>query len=81
MELLKRSDKILLFIDRNNLEEDLQRLDQYSMAEIYYVTNHLKDKTIEFIGWDEALVPKYNPNNKWSLTTNEDIVIRKVLKY
>lgn len=80
LELLKRSDKILLFIDRNNLEEDLQRLDQYSMVEIYYVTNHLKDKTIEFIGWDEALVPKYNPNNKWSLTTNEDIVIRKVLK-
>lgn len=80
LELLKRSDRVLLFIDRNNLEEDLQRLDKYSLAEIYYATKYLKDKTIEFVGWDEALVPKYNPNNKWSLTTNEDIVIRKVLK-
>ena len=50
------------------------------MAEIYFVKRYLKDKIIEFIGWDEALVPKYNQNNKWSLTTNEDIVIRKVLK-
>lgn len=80
LELLRRSDKILLFIDRNNLEEDLKRLDPYSMAEIYFVKRYLKDKIIEFIGWDEALVPKYNQNNKWSLTTNEDIVIRKVLK-
>ncbi len=70
----------MLFIDKNNLSEDLSRLDPYSMAEIYYVNNYLKDKIIEFVGWDEALVPKYNQNAKWSLTTNEDIKIRKVLK-
>lgn len=80
LELLRRADRVLLFIDKNNLEEDLKRLDPYSMAEIYFITKYLKDKTIEFIGWDEALVPKYNQNNKWSLTTNEDITIRKVLK-
>lgn len=80
LELLKRTDRILLFIDKNNLSEDLSRLDPYSMAEIYYVNNYLKNKTIEFVGWDEALVPKYNQNAKWSLTTNEDIKIRKVLK-
>ena len=80
LELLRRTDRILLFIDRNNLSDDLNRLDPYSLSEIYYVDKYLKDKTIELIGWDEALVPKYNQNNKWSLTTNEDIVIRKILK-
>ena len=80
LELLRKTDRILLFIDRNNLSDDLSRLDPYSLAEIYYVNKYLKDKTIELIGWDEALVPKYNQNCKWSLTTNEDITIRKVLK-
>ena len=80
LELLRRTDRILLFIDRNNLSDDLNRLDPYSLSEIYYVDKYLKDKTIELIGWDEALVPKYNQNNKWSLTTNEDLVIRKILK-
>ena len=80
LELLKRTDRVLLFIDRNNLSEDLGRLDPYSLAEIHYVNNYLKDKAIELVGWDEALVPKYNQNNRWSLTTNEDITVRKVLK-
>lgn len=80
LELLQRADRILLFIDRNNLTEDLSKLDPYSLSEIYYVNRYLKNKDIELIGWDEALVPKYNQNSKWSLTTNEDITIRKVLK-
>lgn len=80
LELLQRADRILLFIDTNNLTEDLSRLDSYSLSEIYYVNRYLKDKDIELVGWDEALVPKYNQNNKWSLTTNEDIMVRKVLK-
>ena len=80
LELLNRASKVLLFIDRNNLSEDLSNLDPYSLAEIYYLNKYLNDKTIELVGWDEALVPKYNQNNKWSLTTKEDIIIRKVLK-
>lgn len=80
LELLRKTDRILLFIDRNNLSEDLSRLDPYSLAEIYYVDKYLKGKTIELVGWDEALVPKYNQKCKWSLTTKEDITIRKVLK-
>lgn len=80
LELLRRTDRILLFIDRNNLKEDLNRLEYYSLAEIYYVNNYLKDKTIEIVGWDEALVPKYNQDSKWALTTTEDITIRKLLK-
>lgn len=80
LELLRRTDRILLFVDRNNLKEDLNRLDYYSLSEIYYVNNYLKDKTIEIVGWDEALVPKYNQDSKWALTTTEDITIRKLLK-
>ena len=62
------------------MNEDLVRLDKFSMAEIYYIDNYLKDRDIELIGWDEALVPKYNQRTKWSLTTKEDITIRKILK-
>ena len=80
LELLRRTDRILLFVDRNNLKEDLNRLDYYSLSELYYVNNYLKDKTIEIVGWDEALVPKYNQDCKWALTTTEDIAIRKLLK-
>ena len=80
LELLSRADKILLFIDKNNFEDELSKLDDYSTSEIYYARNYLKDKNIEIIGWDEALVPKYDPNSKWALTTNEDIEIRKLIK-
>ena len=80
LELLSRADRILLFIDKNNFEDELSKLDDYSTSEIYYARNYLKDKNIEIIGWDEALVPKYDPNSKWALTTNEDIEIRKLIK-
>lgn len=80
IELLSRTDKILLFIDKNNLTEELSKLDDFSTTEIYYINEYLKNKTIEIIGWDEALVPKYNQNSKWSLTTNEDIEVRKLIK-
>ena len=32
LELLQRADRILLFIDTNNLTEDLSRLDPYSLS-------------------------------------------------
>lgn len=80
LELLSRADRIFLFIDKNNFEDELSKLDDYSTSEIYYVRNYLKDKNLEVIGWNEALVPKYNPNSKWALTTNEDIEIRKLVK-
>lgn len=80
IELLSRTDKILLFIDKNNLTEELSKLDDFSTTEIYYINEYLKNKTIEIIGWDETLVPKYNQNSKWSLTTNEDIEVRKLIK-
>ncbi len=79
LELLRHSDEILLFIDKNNLKEDLNKLDQFSLAEIYFAKTYL-NKKIKIIGWDEALVPKYNQNSKWSLTTKEDIEVRKMLK-
>lgn len=80
LELLRRVDDVLLFIDRNNLAEDFNRLDPYSLAEIYFINKYLPKKQIKIVGWDEANVPKYNQNNRWSLTTNEDISVRKVLK-
>lgn len=80
LELLKRSDKVLLFINRNNLNDDLLRLDPYSLAEIYFLNQCLPNKKIEIVGWDEALVPKYNQNQKWALTTKEDLEVRKLVK-
>ena len=80
LELLKRVDKIYLFIDKNNFNEEMQKLDKYTLAEIYFINKYLKNKKIEVIGWDEALVPKYNPNKKWSLTTKEDLEVRNIIK-
>lgn len=80
LELLSRADRIFLFIDKNNFEKEVSKLDVYSTSEIYYARNYLNEKNFEIIGWDEALVPKYNPNSKWALTTNEDIEIRKLIK-
>ena len=79
IELMRHSDEILLFIDRNNFIEDIKKLDQFSLAELYFAKKYL-NKDIKVIGWDEALVPKYNQDNKWALTTKEDVEIRKTLK-
>ncbi len=79
IELMRHSDEILLFIDRNNFMDDFKRLDQFSLAELYFAKKYLQ-KEIKVIGWDEALVPKYNQDNKWALTTKEDVEIRKTLK-
>lgn len=80
LELLKRADKVLLFLDRYNMKDDILKLDEYSLLELYYLQNYLPYKKIELVGWDEALVPKYDPNSKWALTTKEDIQVRKMVK-
>lgn len=78
LELLKRSDKILLFIDRYSANEEIDGLDEFSKTELSY--SRKNGKQVEIIGGDEALVPKYNPNKKWSLTSKEDLQIRKLIK-
>ena len=78
LELLRRADKILLFADQYNLHEDLESFDKFSVAELLYLKNN--NRTFKIIGWDEASVPKYNPNKKWSLSTKEDIKVRKLIK-
>ena len=61
-----------------NLHEDLESFDKFSVAELLYLKNN--NRTFKIIGWDEASVPKYNPNKKWSLSTKEDIKVRKLIK-
>lgn len=58
--------------DKYILKEFQSKYSKIEIEKEIEVINHLRKFDIK--------VPKYNKNNKWSLTTNEDIVIRKVLK-
>ena len=79
LELLSRVDEVYLFMDRFNQTEELEKLDEFSLAELYYLEKYCK-KPFSIIGWDQAKVPKYDKGKKWSLTTKEDIRTRKLVK-
>ena len=78
LELIKKTDEVLLFIDRYNLDDELQNLDEYTKIELQFLKEI--NKPFSIIGWDEALVPKYNQDKKWALTTTEDLNVRKLIK-
>lgn len=80
LELLRRTDEATLFIDRFNKVDELNGLDDFSKAELYYLKMYLPNKPFKIIGWDEIGVPKYDKNKKWALTTKEDLEIRRLIK-
>lgn len=80
LELLRRADRVMLFIDRFNENEEVDNLDLFSKAELYYLKKYLPDKQFSIVGWDQANVPKYDKGTKWSLTTKEDIETRRLIK-
>ena len=80
LELLSRTTESILFIDRFNKSEELLSLDKFSLAELYYLFKYQPDKSFKIMGWDEIGVPKYDKGKRWSLTTKEDIKVRKLVK-
>lgn len=71
LNILRRSDNILLFLNKNKLEDELQNLDEFSLCEIYYIIKYMPNKSFNIVGWDEALVPKYSNKKEWALTSIE----------
>lgn len=71
LNLLNRADSIFFFANRKNIRDELNRLDIFSLCEIYYMLKYKNEKNIFLIGWDEAQVPKYMNQRQWALTSTE----------
>ena len=71
LELLRRSDIVYLFIDKENINKEINDLDEYSLMELYYLLKYDTNKKIIVVGWDEAEVPKYVMRKNWALTKKE----------
>ena len=80
LNLLDRVNQVFLFIDRFNEKEEIKNLDKFSLAELYYLKEYCPNKMFTIIGWDQANVPKYDKGKKWSLTSKEDIKVRRLVK-
>ena len=71
LTLLAKSDMYWLCIDSTNLETELNRLDQNTLAELYMLNTFYMDKNVRIVDWGEIKVPKYNKTKKWALTNKE----------
>lgn len=71
LTLLSKSDEYWLCIDTNNLEVEINRLDQNTLAELYMLSTIFVDKPIKIIDWADLNVPKYNKNKIWAITRKE----------
>lgn len=58
-------------IDSSNLEAELNKLDQNTLAELYMINTFYTDKPVKIVDWGEIKVPKYDKSKKWALTNKE----------
>ena len=71
LTLLAKSDMYWLCIDSSNLEAELNKLDQNTLAELYMLNTFYTDKPVKIVDWGEIKVPKYDKSRKWALTNKE----------
>lgn len=71
LTLLANSDEYWLCIDSTNMKEELERLDQFTLAELYVLDTLFPEKKFKVMDWGKIGVPKYNKNATWALTTKE----------
>lgn len=71
LTLLAKSDIYWLCIDSTNMENEIRRLDQNTLAELYMLNTVYKDKVVKIIDWGDIRVPKYDKNQRWALTRKE----------
>lgn len=71
LTLLSKSDEYWLCIDTTNLEDELNRLDQNTLSELYMLNTCYTDKKVKIVDWGELKVPKYDKSKKWALTSKE----------
>lgn len=71
LTLLAKSDTYWLCIDATNLEAELNRLDQNTLAELYMLNTFYTDKPVKIVDWGDIKVPKYDKTSMWALTSKE----------
>jgi hypothetical protein len=71
LTLLSKSDMYWLCIDSTNLEAELNKLDQSTLAELYMLNTVYTNKTVKIVDWGDIKVPKYDKSKMWALTTKE----------
>lgn len=71
LTLLAKSDIYWLCIDSTNLESELNRLDQNTLAELYMLNTFYTDKAVKIVDWGDIKVPKYDKSKMWALTSKE----------
>lgn len=71
LTLLAKSGMYWLCIDSTNLEAELKRLDQYTLAELYMLNTVYTDKPVKIVDWGDIKVPKYDKTKMWALTSKE----------
>ena len=71
LTLLAKSDTYWLCIDSTNLETELNKLDQNTLAELYMLNNVYVDKAVKIVDWGDIKVPKYDKSKMWALTSKE----------
>lgn len=71
LTLLAKADIYWLCIDSTNLEVELNRLDQNTLAELYMLNTVYTDKEVKIVDWGDIKVPKYDKSKKWALTDKE----------
>ncbi len=75
LTLLSKSDLYWLCIDTTNLEEELNRLDQNKLAELYMLNTVYINTPVKIVDWSEIKGPKYDKTTMWALTKKEQVEI------
>lgn len=60
-----------LCIDSTNLEAELNKLDQNTLAELYMLNTVYTDKAVKIVDWGDIKVSKYDKSKMWALTSKE----------
>lgn len=71
LTLLAKADMYWLCIDSTNLEVELNKLDQNTLAELYMLNTVYTDKNVKVVDWGDIKVPKYDKTRMWALTSRE----------
>lgn len=71
LTLLAKSDIYWLCIDSINLKDELNKLDQNTLAELYMLNTIYTDKAVKIIDCGDINVPKYDKSKMWALTSKE----------
>lgn len=71
LTILNKLKEVYVFLNKKRIEDEIYRLDYYSICELYFLINNRNDEHVYIIGWDEAEVPKYSNSLQWALTTKE----------